>query len=242
MLLSNPDIIRFINCQFLKEWYQSLKKISPEAPQKQIDELLSAAFVISTKESINLGLPDFPFDNLVKGVKILERNPYLSTIDILTRLYPYKTFLNEQISNFESLLSTFNISNSLNQQQPITKIADFLRKNDSKTYIETPGQNILLEAMVQTEEITDFCLIGPKGCGKTMLVEKMAEICGKEVENIVLYQDMTARDLVQQRTTLESGDTVWTVSPLIQAALDGKIAVLDGIDRIHPSTLSVLHR
>lgn len=53
---------------------------------------------------------------------------------------------------------------------------------------------------------------------------------------------MTSRDLIQQRTTSPNGDTVWRHSPLIDAALHGKLAVLDGINRIHSSTLAILHR
>lgn len=53
---------------------------------------------------------------------------------------------------------------------------------------------------------------------------------------------MTSRDLIQQRDTLINGDTVWRNSPLVNAALEGKIAMLDGIHRVHTSTLSVLHR
>ncbi|XP_047991835.1 von Willebrand factor A domain-containing protein 8-like [Leguminivora glycinivorella] len=52
---------------------------------------------------------------------------------------------------------------------------------------------------------------------------------------------MTARDLVQQRTTLDNGDTVWRNSALVDAALKGHLAVLDGLHRIHASTLAVLH-
>lgn len=96
--------------------------------------------------------------------------------------------------------------------------------------------------MLQTYQVSDFCLIGPRGCGKSLLIEKLAQTVGKETESIVLYQDMTARDLIQQRTTLHNGDTIWQLSPLIKAAIEGKIAILDGIHRIHPSTLSVLHR
>ncbi|KRT81117.1 AAA protein [Oryctes borbonicus] len=109
-------------------------------------------------------------------------------------------------------------------------------------YVETEGQNKLIHEMLQSFTVADFCLVGPRGCGKSILVNKMAEMMGKETEMIVLYQDMTSRDLIQQRTTLDNGDTVWRYSPLIQAALEGKIAILDGIHRIHPSTLSVLHR
>lgn len=95
---------------------------------------------------------------------------------------------------------------------------------------------------METAKVADFCVVGTSGCGKSMLVNKLAAIFEQEVENIVLYQDMSSRDLLQQRTTLDNGDTVWTNSPLVVAALEGKIAVLDGINRIHPSTLTVLHR
>ena len=53
---------------------------------------------------------------------------------------------------------------------------------------------------------------------------------------------MTARDLLNKRTTNEMGDTIWQNSPLVTAALEGKLAVLDGIDQVHASTLSVIYR
>lgn len=55
-------------------------------------------------------------------------------------------------------------------------------------------------------------------------------------------QDMTARDLLQQRYTLPNGDTAWRPSPLVTAALEGKLVILDGIHRINPGTLAVLQR
>lgn len=53
---------------------------------------------------------------------------------------------------------------------------------------------------------------------------------------------MTSRDLIQQRSTEANGDTTWRDSALVSAALNGQMAVLDGIHRVHPSTLSVIHR
>uniref|UniRef100_H2YJE0 VWFA domain-containing protein n=1 Tax=Ciona savignyi TaxID=51511 RepID=H2YJE0_CIOSA len=61
-------------------------------------------------------------------------------------------------------------------------------------------------------------------------------------EPVLMYQDMTARDLLQQRYTLPNGDTVWKISPLIEAALEGGMAVLDGLNRVNPGTLSILQR
>ncbi|XP_044262539.1 von Willebrand factor A domain-containing protein 8 [Tribolium madens] len=236
---------RDVGTMSYQECYQEMKTAAPTAPDSTITKLLSCAFAISSKESAALGFPDFPLDNLTLGAKILENNPKLSPYDLFFRLYPYKIFLKEQITHLESLLGSFDVT-----PQPQTAFSSFTKKiksfletpNPQKTYIETEYQNKLIEEMLQSEEIADFCIIGPRGCGKSLLVQQVANIAGKKTENIVLYQDMTARDLIQQRTTLENGDTVWTLSPLVLAALEGKIAILDGIHRIHPSTLSVLHR
>lgn len=84
--------------------------------------------------------------------------------------------------------------------------------------------------------------IGSKGSGKSAIVQELARRLDQTIDPMVLYQDMTARDLVQQRTTRINGDTVWRDSVLVRAARAGHIAVLDGIHRIHSSTISVLHR
>lgn len=53
---------------------------------------------------------------------------------------------------------------------------------------------------------------------------------------------MTARDLLQQRYTLPNGDTAWRASPLVNAAKEGKLVLLDGIHRVNLGTLAVLSR
>ena len=62
------------------------------------------------------------------------------------------------------------------------------------------------------------------------------------MESNIIFQDMTARDLLQQRMTMLSGDTAWRFSPLVIAALEGSLAVLDGIHRVNAGTFAVLHR
>jgi nicotinamide riboside kinase len=227
-----------------QECHRELRRLAPEAPLEKIEKVLSCAFAISTNESANLGLPDFPKDNLPHAAKMLEQNPQLSPYEVLVKLYPYKLFLKEQTSHLEALLDGFGVAPEQGFISSFTKkLRSFLEApRSSKIYIETEYQNRLIEEMLQSESVADFCLVGPKGCGKSILVQQLADILGKQTENIVLYQDMTARDLIQQRTTLDNGDTTWKLSPLVEAALEGKIAVLDGINRIHPSTLSVLHR
>ncbi|KAG5885894.1 hypothetical protein JTB14_019153 [Gonioctena quinquepunctata] len=198
-----------------------------------------------SKESSTLGLPDFPLDNLPLAAMILEKNPHLTPYDIIYRLYPYKVFLKDGIQNLENLLSKLEVTPPSQERIPTLteKITNFLKaRMNNNSYVETKYQNELLESVCQTLDVADVCIVGTSGCGKSMLVNKVAEVLGREVENIVLYQDMTSRDLIQQRTTLDNGDTIWKFSPLVGAALEGKVAVLDGINRIHPSTLTVLHR
>ncbi|XP_009866947.1 PREDICTED: von Willebrand factor A domain-containing protein 8-like, partial [Apaloderma vittatum] len=118
-----------------------------------------------------------------------------------------------------------------------------LRKHpQSDTFIRTSSHNQLLAEMMQSHMVKDMCLIGGKGCGKTVIAKEFADILGYSIEPIMLYQDMTARDLLQQRYTLPNGDTAWRPSPLVTAALEGKLVILDGIHRINPGTLSVLQR
>lgn len=158
--------------------------------------------------------------------------------------------MKDGVNSIETLLNSFKVTPDKNfVMSSVGKFFDIFKETPEKnissnnaTYIETNYQNNLLMEMLETYQVADFCLIGPRGCGKSLLIERLAEMLGKEIESIVLYQDMTARDLLQQRTTLDNGDTIWQLSPLIKAAIEGKIAVLDGIHRIHPSTLSVLHR
>ncbi|KAF2975194.1 hypothetical protein EK904_003202 [Melospiza melodia maxima] len=117
-------------------------------------------------------------------------------------------------------------------------------KNHSRsdTFIRTSSHNQLLAEMMQSHMVKDMCLIGGKGCGKTVIAKEFADILGYSIEPIMLYQDMTARDLLQQRYTLPNGDTAWRPSPLVTAALEGKLVLLDGIHRINPGTLAVLQR
>lgn len=95
---------------------------------------------------------------------------------------------------------------------------------------------------MQSYAVGDICLIGPRGSGKSILIAEIARLLHQSIEPMVLYQDMTARDFVQQRTTTPVGDTIWRDSPLIRAAKSGSIAVFDGIHRIHSSTISFLDR
>lgn len=243
----NVILIQKLN-GLLQDLLNELRAIAANAPQEKLELLLSAAYALLSKESIALGLPDFPVDNLPLAALMLEQNPELSVFNVLYRLYPYQIFVKDGVTQLNSLLTSIKVHPEENNDAAYGVVSKLINKLSStslthtNSYVETSYQNKLISEMLQTALVSDFCLIGPAGCGKTVSVTKVAEILRKNIETIILYHDMTSRDLLQQRTTLENGDTIWRFSPLVTAALEGKIAVIDGLHRIHPSTLSVLHR
>ncbi|XP_020295442.1 von Willebrand factor A domain-containing protein 8 isoform X2 [Pseudomyrmex gracilis] len=252
--------------------FEILRSLAPNVDTGKLSQLLSCAHALVTQEAVTVGLPDFPLDSLSAAALILDKSPDLSVLDVFYRFYPYKLFLSKEgQSAVEDILGTFDVLNKSKKKRTVNskintteKAGDLLEvsiERDNATtnfhvshganqlssannddYIETNYQNNLLASMLESHLASDFCLIGPKGCGKSTTVRRLADLLGYEVEPIVLYQDMTSRDLIQQRTTSLNGDTVWRNSPLVDAALHGKLAVLDGINRIHSSTLAILHR
>lgn len=260
---------RHISSPSFEEQLSTLKNLVTHGDTAKLKQLLSCSHAFVTQEAASLGLPDFPLDNLASIVTVMDKCPYLSAYDIFYRCYPYKLFLaKEGQSAVESILETFNVPQSTTNDVIISNVG---RKNERENsvdvsvkhptgevelnvscgtrersqdnkYVETNYQNNLLANLLESHLVSDVCLIGPKGCGKSITVQTLANLLGYEVEPVVLYQDMTSRDLIQQRTTLSNGDTVWKNSPLVDAALHGKLAVLDGINRIDPSTLAILHR
>lgn len=97
--------------------------------------------------------------------------------------------------------------------------------------------SILSQVIMDHAAGSDIALIGDKGSGKSTLVKAFASILGYRTRNIFCYRDMSSRDLLQHRTTDPWGNTAWTDSPLVQAAIHGDLAVLDGIHRLAKGTL-----
>ncbi|KAH9247158.1 hypothetical protein BASA81_015242 [Batrachochytrium salamandrivorans] len=89
---------------------------------------------------------------------------------------------------------------------------------------------------------SDICIIGEKGCGKSAVIRLFSKSLGYQIEYIPLHRDMSARDLLQRRSTLPDGDTFWENSGLVEAALHGRIAVLDQIEVLGFGTISSIQR
>ncbi|KAM4558944.1 von Willebrand factor A domain-containing protein 8 [Odontesthes bonariensis] len=257
-----------------KDQLELLYTAGPNVAAERVSQLLSLATTLCSQESSNLGLPDFPVDNLLPAIHVLNTFPTLSSQQLIHRLYPYKSILGKDgHSAVEGVLSRFELLDGRRQPAPNSIMSvsttrelegqadvtvrvgdrdipfqvpagtkDPRPPNSSPTFINTPSHSQLLAEMMQSHMVKDICLIGAKGCGKSVIAREFAEMLGYSIEPIMLYQDMTARDLLQQRYTLPNGDTAWRPSPLVTAAIEGKLLLLDGIHRVNLGTLAVLSR
>lgn len=145
------------------------------------------------------------------------------------RLEPLNNYSNEYL---QSMKERETIVTVLAGTQPPMKSV--------RGMVETHTNMAQFSRMVQAHAIGDFCLLGEKGGGKSALVHYFARRLGYEVEHIPLYKDITARGLLQRRTTRPNGDTDWEDSSLVVAALTGRIAILDGVEQMIPGTLASL--
>ncbi|XP_059198187.1 von Willebrand factor A domain-containing protein 8 [Centropristis striata] len=257
-----------------KDQLEVLYTAGPNIAAERVSQLLSLATTLCSQESSSLGLPDFPVDNLLPALHVLNAFPMLSSQQLVQRLYPYSSILGQEGRDaVEGVLSRFELLDGRRQPAPSAVLSlsrtrdpeghadvtlcvadkditfqvpagikELRPPNSSSTFISTPSQSQLLAEMMQSHLVKDICLIGAKGCGKSVIAREFAEMLGYSVESVMLYQDMTARDLLQQRYTLPNGDTAWRPSPLVTAAIEGKLLLLDGIHRVNLGTLAVLSR
>ena len=95
----------------------------------------------------------------------------------------------------------------------------------------------------------DICILGPTSSGKSYLARIFAQrwgYLGSNSENrvsvVYLVKDMSPRDFLQLRNirktagknseTSTSVETTWTDSPIIKAAINGHLLILDGIENL----------
>ncbi|KAI9590474.1 von Willebrand factor A domain-containing protein 8 isoform X1 [Glossina fuscipes] len=248
-----------------EEMFIDLIVSAPHVPVDNLKSLLSFGLAVQAADSSS-NLPDFPLDNLHLAATMMNTNPKLSVHDVLVRLYPYNCSLKkEQQQRIKNLLTSFSISplpsgavkKIITQKDNTHNIIKFQiddvmvnipggryvkLSQREKNFVDLDHQRHILAQMIQAAAVGDICLIGQKGVGKYTLAQHLVSTLQQSLEPMVLYEDMTSRDLVQQRITTLDGDTIWRDSPLVRAAKNGSVALLNGLNRLHKSTASVLQR
>jgi nitric oxide reductase NorQ protein len=81
---------------------------------------------------------------------------------------------------------------------------------------------------------------GPTGCGKTRLVEHMANRLDVPIYTVSCHEDITTADLVG-RYVLVGGETVWIDGPLTRAVREGGICYLDEIVEARQDSTVAIH-
>ncbi|XP_067641687.1 von Willebrand factor A domain-containing protein 8 [Eurosta solidaginis] len=251
------------------EILNDLQHHAPNVSEEKLKNLISFGMAFQAAEQTD-NLPDFALDNLHLIARMMQNNPHISVHDALTRIYPYQAAMKkEHIERIKTLLKSLKIDSV--RSKPVKSISiaktkegdpssNILQFKIDDVAVSAPGsqrmgstqklqefvdldhQRNVLAAMIQCVAVGDICLIGQKGVGKMTLTKHLVHLLNQNVETMILYEDMTSRDLIQQRITSADGDTVWRDSPLVRAAKYGSIAVLNGIHHLHKSTITALQR
>ena len=89
-----------------------------------------------------------------------------------------------------------------------------------------------------------ICIVGPAGSGKSQLAKQFSHLLGysNSVSTVHCHWDMSAKEMLQRRNTLDNGDTVWELTSIARAATSGQLLILDGVDKLQPGVLASLGR
>lgn len=115
--------------------------------------------------------------------------------------------------------------------------------NNMPEFVETETMKSIQDLILAGFESgkRSVALVGPKGCYKSTIARNLAHSLNERCELMSLHPDMTARDLLMNRSTDEAtGDTTWRETPLSRAAKNGNLIIVDGIDKLRSDTLTSL--
>ena len=165
------------------EQLKVLQEYGPNLPSQTVSQLLSFAHTMVTDESHNLGLNDFPLENLPAVVSLLNKAPNVPLFDVLNRLYPYKSFLTkDSINSVEDTLQTFEVHNQggvlskifeasndqgivnvkIGQQTHSVSVpmGNNAKSSSDGKYVEIAFHESLMAELLLSHAVHDFCIIG----------------------------------------------------------------------------------
>jgi nitric oxide reductase NorQ protein len=114
-----------------------------------------------------------------------------------------------------------------------------LTQPDQRTRYVSVGNEVAVFEAAWRQKLP-VLLKGPTGCGKTRLVEFVADRFGIGLFTVSCHEDMTASDLLG-RYILTGGDTVWVDGPLTRAVREGGICYLDEIVEARQDATVAIH-
>ncbi|KAK6745050.1 hypothetical protein RB195_011638 [Necator americanus] len=239
--------------------------LAPNVSSNSISDLISMIYAINSQSE--LGIPRVSMELLPRIMRIWNINPLYSAVNMFDLVYPcrsmfkeyqtrlvedfVKKFISERTPPPSSVIASVEMVDNETRKADIwieqsgnrlTFTTDVTKPScsEERDFVSTPQHETLLANLAIAHSQGDFALIGNKGSGKTKLVGELAARLGFTTDTMVLYQDMNSRELFQRRRMLDSGDTLWEDSQLVAAAKRGDVCVLDGVEKVHWSTLESL--
>ena len=110
-------------------------------------------------------------------------------------------------------------------------------------YVENLSQDSLkhIRWLLQKDLLgQDAFLIGPPGPRKRWISLAFAELTNREIEYLALSRDITETD-IKQRREIVNGTALYSDASAVRAAVNGRILILDGVERVERNVLPVLN-
>ena len=86
----------------------------------------------------------------------------------------------------------------------------------------------------------DVYLLGAPGPQLRQLAFRFCEVLDREAEYVAISRDTTESDL-KQRREIRGGSVVYSDQPVVQAALHGRVLVLEGLEKAERNLLPILN-
>ena len=221
-----------------QELLTSITHSLPQLSSNEATNFLSLLYTLHRMNTSSVGRDlstDIPFHQVVSMLRDVESG-ITSYAEALEYLLPLQRYDSKQRDAVVSLSKRFNLPAHKVKPTQHEKIA-----NLHTNIVMTQHHTTVLAELERLCTAGDVAVVGSRGSGKSLLVDLLSRRVNKEATEIFCYKDMTARDLLQQRVTdVLTGNTGWKNAPLIDAAIRGRVAVLDGLHRLDPSTLASL--
>ena len=106
---------------------------------------------------------------------------------------------------------------------------------------ENPGQATVMRDILEAHQVGEKALLicGYQGVGKNKIVDYLLNKLNCEREYLQLHRDTTVQSLMTS-PSLESGRIIYLDSPLVRAAKEGRILVLDEADKAQVEVVALL--
>uniref|UniRef100_A0A8R1DMQ4 ATPase dynein-related AAA domain-containing protein n=1 Tax=Caenorhabditis japonica TaxID=281687 RepID=A0A8R1DMQ4_CAEJA len=234
------------------------KEIAPKVPETELNDVISLIYAFNSESSSSR--PRIATSVVEKTLRIWNENPTYTAGEIVNFAYPAKEVLSESEKHLiDTFKQKFEVKTKDHPRELIAQDGNVNVRVPSdgtnvqldlptpshpttftSTWIPTQKQETLLADLGVAFSKGDFVLIGPKGSGKSRILGEFSKRLNFNYVTMVLHQDMNTRELIQRRHMKENGDTFWEDSILVNAARNGDVCVLDGVEMVHPSVIMSL--